>query len=69
MTIERVGGWDSDIEIHCDVCGNVFASGTNNFQDARAEAKRNGWGTWKHDDSGEWLNYCSLNCRSELQGN
>lgn len=56
MTYRRRGR--QTIIWECDECGTELNSGTDDFTDARAVLKKEGWVTAKDEESGEWEHHC-----------
>jgi hypothetical protein len=58
MSIERIRG---KINFVCDVCGNVLDTGSNEWKDAMAKMRADGWRSKKFE--GEvWAHYCDDEC-------
>lgn len=53
-----------DIQFECDGCGDQLQTTTRHLKAANAEAKEQGWRTYK-DDS-EWVHKCSF-CKDVFQ--
>jgi hypothetical protein len=45
-----------EIKFGCDGCGEVYDSGTDEFNDARALFERDGWKIRR--EGFDWLHYC-----------
>lgn len=50
---------DRTMSFECDQCGEEFDTDTDDFHDALAEAKDNGWKA--QIELGEWQHFCE-NC-------
>jgi hypothetical protein len=59
MTIDKVVGGFTGFDIECDTCGKTqyLDFDWESFREAVAEAKENGWRSYK-DEDGEWRHKC-----------
>jgi hypothetical protein len=45
-----------EIKVECDGCGEVYDTGTDDFNDVRTLLKRDGWSIRKIAE--EWVHFC-----------